>query len=111
VSGLNFNYVVTQDECAAELYIDRGKGADAENKSIFDQLFAHKAEIDTAFGATLSWERLEEKRACRIRHTNPGGGYRSPEDQWPTVQDAIVKEMDKLEKALRPYLKQLKLNG
>jgi hypothetical protein len=25
IRGLNFNYVVTQDECAAELYIDRGK--------------------------------------------------------------------------------------
>src|SRR5262249_50447871 len=25
IRGLNFNYSVTQDECAAELYIDRGK--------------------------------------------------------------------------------------
>jgi hypothetical protein len=110
VRGLNFNYVVTQDECAAELYIDRGKDAEGENKSIFDQLFARKAEIDTAFGETLSWERLEGKRACRIRHTQPGGGYRTPEDQWPALQDAIIQDMDRLEKALRPHLKQLKLS-
>jgi Domain of unknown function (DUF4268) len=31
IRGLNFNYTVTQDECGAELYIDRGKGAEAEN--------------------------------------------------------------------------------
>jgi hypothetical protein len=83
IRGLNFNYVVTQDECAAELYIDRGKDSEEETKSIFDQLFTRKAEIDAAFGDALSWERLEGKRACRIRHTQTGGGYRSPENKWP----------------------------
>jgi hypothetical protein len=111
VRGLGFNYVVTQDECAAELYIDRGRDHDDENKALFDQLFEHKAEIDTAFGQSLSWERLEGKRACRIRHTETGGGYRSPEDKWPAVQDAIILDMDRLEKALRPHLKQLKLSA
>ena len=67
VRGLNLNYVITQDECGAELYIDRGKGCEEENKSIFDQLYAHRAEIEQAFGGPLSWERLEEKRACRIK--------------------------------------------
>ena len=38
VRGLNLNYTVTQHECAAELYIDRGKDGEAENKAIFDQL-------------------------------------------------------------------------
>jgi hypothetical protein len=111
VRGLNLNYVITQDECAAELYIDRGKDADDENKSIFDQLSTHRADIEAVFGAPLSWERLEGKRACRIRHTRSGGGYRSSEEQWPTLQDAIIKDMDRLEKALRPHLKQLKLNA
>lgn len=111
IRDLNFNYGVTQDECAAELYIDRGKDADDENKAIFDQLFAHKDEIDKAFGEPLSWEQLEGKRACRIRHTQSGGGYRSPEDLWPALQDAVIRDMDRLEKALRPHLKQLKLNS
>ncbi len=111
VRGLNLNYVVTQDECKAELYIDRGKDAEEETKSIFDQLFANKAKIDEAFGEALSWERLEGKRACRIRHTQAGGGYRTPEAQWPALQETIIRDMDRLEKALRPYLKQLKLNA
>ena len=111
VRGLNLNYVVTQDECKAELYIDRGKDAEEETKSIFDQLFANKAKIDEAFGESLSWERLEGKRACRIRHTQSGGGYRTPEEQWTALQDAIIQDMDRLEKAVRPYLKQLKLNA
>lgn len=111
IRGLNLLYVVTQDECSAELYIDRGKDGETENKAIFDQLYAHKSEIEQAFGSPLSWERLEEKRACRIRYIRAGGGYRSTEDKWPVLQDAIIKDMDRLEKALRPYLKLLKLSA
>ena len=90
---------------------DRGKDAEAENESIFDQLFAHKVEIETAFGGPLSWQRLEGKRACRIRYTDPAGGYRSPEEQWPALHDALSRAMDRLERALRPHLKQLKLGA
>lgn len=110
IRGLNLIYVVTQDECSAELYIDRGKDSADENKAIFDQLYAHKMEIEQAFGKTLDWERLEGKRACRIRHIQKSGGYRSPEEQWPALQDSIIRDMDNLDKALRPQLKQLKLN-
>jgi hypothetical protein len=110
VRGLNLNYLVLQDECGAELYIDRGKGCEEENKSIFDQLFAHKMEIENAFGGPLSWERLEEKRACRIKYYQTGGGYRSPEEEWPKLQDSIISAMNRLEVALRPFLKQLKLS-
>jgi hypothetical protein len=74
VRGLNLNYVVTQDECGAELYIDRGKNAEDENKAIFDQLRSHRTEIEAAFGGPLRWERLEGKRACRIRYASKEGG-------------------------------------
>lgn len=111
IRGLNLNYVVTQDESAAELYIDRGKGLEEENKAIFGQLEANRAEAEKAFGGPLSWERLEGKRASRIRFTQAGGGYRSPEDKWPALQDGIITAMIRLEQALRPFLKQLKLSA
>lgn len=111
IRGLNLNYVVNQDESSAELYIDRGKDAVDENKSIFDQLYASKDTVEKAFGGPLSWERLEGKRACRIRYTQLGGGYRSPEDRWPELQDGIISAMSKLEQALKPHLKQLKLTA
>lgn len=110
VRGLNLNYSITKDDCNAELYIDRGKDSEQENASIFKQLLAHKEEIEKAFDGALRWEAMEGKRACRIRYAIPGG-YRSPEDSWPAVQDTIIKVMDRLEKALRPHLKQLKLSA
>ena len=111
VRGLNFNYVVAQDECGAELYIDRGKDNEKENKAIFDQLFSQKEEVEKVFGGPLSWERLDGKRACRIKYLQLGGGYRSKEEDWPGLQDGIINAMDRLEKALRPQLKVLKLNA
>lgn len=111
IRGLNLNYTVTQDWRGAELYIDRGKDSEAENKAIFDQLAAKKSEIETSFGGPLSWEGLDGKRACRIRVALEDGGYRSPESDWPALQDTIIHAMDRLEKSLRPHLKQLKLNA
>ena len=99
IRGLGLNYVIGQEYGAAELYIDR---ADAvENKRIFDQLHARKEEIEQAFGGTLSWERLDTKRACRIKHLIERGGYRSTELQWPAIQAEMVETMTKLEAALK----------
>lgn len=111
IRGLNLNYVVTQDECGAELYIDRGKDSDEENKSIFDQLYASKDEIEKAAGAhQLSWERLDGRRASRIRITLDGG-YRSPESEWEQIQAKLVSAMNTIEQALKPHLKKLKLGA
>lgn len=102
VRGLSFNYSVVQDECAAELYIDRG---DAElNKHTFDDLFARRADIEGEFGGELSWERLDNRRASRIAYRSQSGGYRSSTEEWPQIQDEIIESMVRLEAALRPHV-------
>jgi len=110
IRGLNLNYTVTQEESTSELYIDRGKDSEEENKEIFDQFKTHQAAIEKTFGGPLSWERLEGKRACRIAFTITGG-YRSPDAKWPELQDEIIDAMTRLERALRPFINQLKLRG
>jgi hypothetical protein len=47
-----------------ELYLDSG-GQDA-NKQRFDRLLARKSEIERAVGEPLEWERLDNRRACRV---------------------------------------------
>ena len=91
--------------------IVRGKTVKrGENKRIFDELHARKDEIEKAFGATLSWERLDTKRACRIKHVIERGGYRSPESEWPAIQSEMVDTMTKLDAALKPGLAALGLS-
>jgi len=76
--GLGYNYSITQHEGKVELYIDRGKESEDENEKIFDEFIAHKEEIEKSFGEQLNWERLENKRACRISKLINIGGYRDP---------------------------------
>jgi hypothetical protein len=106
--GLNLNYVVRQNECGVELYIDRGKGADAKNQQVFDQLHSQRQDIETAFDGPLEWDALEGKRACVVKVTRENGGWRSPEESWPEIQDSIITTMGRFEQALRPFLKLLK---
>jgi len=107
IRGLGFNYVIGQEYTAVELYIDRGESE--ENKKIFDQLQAQREVIEKSFGKPLSWERLDEKRACRIKHVIESGGYRSSEQKWPNIQTEMVVAMTKLETALKEPLDSLNL--
>ena len=107
--GLNFNYVIRRENAYVELYIDRGKEAEKENKAIFDKLAASKAMIEKSFGNKLEWERLETKRACRIKKRINVGGYRDPEEKWPVIHNARIDAMMRLEKSLRPHITKLRL--
>lgn len=104
IRGLSFNYVIRQDEGTVELYIDRGAEEADANKKIFDWLLSHKSEIEQAFGAELSWQRLDAKRSCRIAYTTTIGGWKSEEQKFPEIQDAMIDAMIRLEKAIKPQL-------
>ena len=105
-SGLAYAYVVRQNDANVELYIDRGKDSEAESKAIFDSLAQSREAIEADFGEPLEWQRLEGKRACRIKKDIDIGGYRD-EERWPQIQDAMIDAMIRLEKALKPHIARL----
>ena len=102
--GLQLNYVIKQKEGKVELYIDRGVEQKQVNKDIFDWLHKHKEEIEHPFGDQLSWQRLNDKRSCRIAFTATAGGWKSDESKWPDIQDNMIDAMVRLEKALTPQI-------
>ncbi len=108
LGGVPYTYTITQHEAGVELYIDRGKDGEVENKQIFDTPFAAKAVIESAFGDALEWQRLDTKRACRIRKRFEGGGYRDDPSKWPEIQDTMIDAMVRMEKALGPFLARFK---
>jgi len=67
-----------------------------------------KDDIEKEFGGALEWQRLEGKRACRIRKSIGVGGYRD-ESKWKEVQEAMIDAMVRLEKALKPHVAKLQL--
>ena len=110
VRGLGLNYVVTQNDCAAELYIDRGKDTDEENKQIFEQLAVNREEIEKSVADKISWEPMDGCRAARVRISTEGG-YRSPEEEWDSTQNKIIAAMNSLDAALKPHIKKLRLGN
>jgi len=107
-SGLSYCYVITKNDASVELYIDRGKDSEKENEKIFNALARKSKSIDRAFGNPLDWQRLEGKRACRIKFAIGAGG-REDEEKWPEIQKVMVDSMVRLEKVLRPHIKRLKI--
>ncbi|NWJ45937.1 MAG: DUF4268 domain-containing protein [Chloroflexi bacterium] len=103
ITGLAFTYVILREQGGVELYIDSTKDQGLKNKQIFDRLFEQKVEIEQEFGDTIDWERLEGKRACRIRKRYDIGGLADP-DSWSTLQDQMIETMIKFERIFRPRL-------
>lgn len=102
--GVSFNYTVRMHDTGVELYIDRGKNAGHENVEIFQYLRENKEKIEERAGLKLTWEELEDKRACRIKFVLQMGGWRDNPETWGPIQDTMIDHMIQFEAALRPYL-------
>jgi hypothetical protein len=59
------------------------------NKSMFDRLYKYRPEVEQAFGGELEWQRLEGKRACRIRKVIEDGGL-GERSRWPHIQSSTL---------------------
>ena len=101
--GLNMVYVLAHGKGRVELYINRS--STEENKTIFDQLIARRDEIEKSFGGTLKWERLDDKRPCRISSWFQTDGDLSDRSTWEQLQQDFVSEMIKLDSTLAPHVK------
>jgi len=106
--GVTFNYVIFSESAAVELYVDNDHEDGKGNKLIFDALHNQKAEIESELGASLSWQRLDEKRACRIQWAFSECGLDSPKG-WPDLQDKLIDAMIQFEVGIRPRLAKIEV--
>ncbi len=106
--GITFNYIVRQHDAHVELYIDRGKDSEEQNKQILETLMASREEIEDKFGGPLEWDSVEGRRSCRIAGPDVSGGYRD-EEKWPETQEATIDAMVRLHEALGPHISKLKV--
>jgi CBS domain-containing protein len=67
-----------RERIRVEFYID---AKDKEiNKAVFDKCLAERGDIEEGFGSALSWERLDNRRACRI------AAYRDGAITWDAAE-------------------------
>ncbi|MEA2015893.1 MAG: DUF4268 domain-containing protein [Actinomycetota bacterium] len=103
-SGLAYNYGITYKNGQIELYIDRGDYG--ENKKFFDYLFKNKEQIEGDFRGMLEWQRLDNRRASRIRKIYSYANL-NDEEKWGKLQEEMIDDMIRLEKALKKYINKI----
>lgn len=86
-----------------ELYISRPQAE--ENKWFFDKLEQKRLEIEGSFGSELHWQRLDDKKACRISFPHSFNGF--DEENWPEMIDWLCEHIVKLEEAFSEPLDRL----
>ncbi|MBR5310539.1 MAG: DUF4268 domain-containing protein [Oscillospiraceae bacterium] len=93
--------VANFDSARVELYIDFGDWT--KNKEYFDDLIIHKAEIESAFGDVLIWNRSEDTRASKVYFEIKNIGVINESD-WPRMAKFHSEKMAALMKAAEPYM-------
>lgn len=104
IRGVGFNFSISKNYGRAEIYIDRGDFG--ENKIVFDYLYERKEKIEKDFGGSFVWERLDDKRASRIKYENPNFNV-FERGQWNEMVDFMVDGMVRMENAFRNPLKEV----
>lgn len=102
ISSGSYNFVVSKNYARVEVYFSRGQKD--ENKFIFDLLEKNKLEIENKFGDELIWERLNDKKACRIKYQlNEVSIY--DEDDWGNMMKFLIDAMIRLHSTFDEYIK------
>lgn len=105
-SGFTLTVSLIQSEGQVECYI-RLPGGEEKSTAAFNALQARKTEIESAFGGNLDWQELPGRQGCRIC-TQLQGGWKSPEPEWPDMQDRMIDALIRLEGALKKPIQDLK---
>lgn len=105
---VSYVYTMQKNAGKVELIIDK-RGDDGEyNRKVLETLKRHKSEIESQFGEPLEWAESEQNMIRKIGKRLPDGGY-SDEDRWQEIQDRLIDTMIRLEKALRPHIKEIEV--
>jgi len=104
-SGVNLWTTVKKESSRVECYISLEEGQEASARA-FDHLASQKGVIEAAFGGPLDWQPLPSRGGCRIC-VDVAGGWKSPESEWPGLQDTLIKALMRLDAALKQPLQKL----
>ncbi|MFE1242961.1 DUF4268 domain-containing protein [Fictibacillus sp. NPDC058756] len=98
ISSVSYNFVMSRNYARVEVYLQRS--VREENKFIFDELVKYKDSIEDNFGDLLFWERLDNKKASRIKYQKDDVNIFNDGD-WETMINFMVTSMVKLENSFK----------
>lgn len=104
-AGVSYTFVITKSFVRIELTISTS--SKETNKIYFKKLHKNKEAIEQTFGDALVWEELPENKMSRIKIEEQGLNLFNESD-WGTMNEFMVSNLPKFERALQPYIKKLK---
>jgi hypothetical protein len=102
VSGYTYAACFGDGRVRAEIYLNLPDTI--KNKAAFQRLFDQKDVIEAEFGEPLSWEKLEDRRACRIAIYRDGTIDDAP-DKLDAYRSWLEDRLIKLEKVFNPRIR------
>ena len=105
IGGVGYIFAASKKYIRCEIYIDKGNYD--ENKQIFDNLFSQKDSIEKNVGKHLVWERLNDKRACRIKLEDSSSNV-FDKDKWNEMIEFLVDSKIRLERGFKEPIRKLK---
>lgn len=105
IGGMNYTFVITKSYVRIELTISTS--SKEKNKMYFKKLLKSKEVIEATFGAELEWEELRDNKMSRIKIEEQGVNLFNESD-WERMNEFIVSNLPRFEKALQPYIKDVK---
>ena len=100
--GVKYIARVRPSTLTAQVYIDTGD--DTTTSELYGWLHKQRHEIEAAFAAELSWNRLDGKRASVINIDYPNDVNVEDRDTWLTLWEWLVATMGRLANAIDPVL-------
>jgi Domain of unknown function (DUF4268) len=75
-----------------------------ENRERFQKLFAHKDEIESAFGESLIWDFEPARIKQSVISRTPVIATAYNQAQWGEIQDDLIARTTRFGAVLKPYL-------
>ncbi|MCD8509733.1 MAG: DUF4268 domain-containing protein [Bacillus sp. (in: Bacteria)] len=98
ISSVSYNFVMSRSYARVEVYIQRA--VKEENKFIFDELKKYRETIENEFGDVLVWDRLDDKKASRIKNQKDEVNIFNEAD-WESMIEFMANSMVRLENAFK----------
>lgn len=96
---VSINLVNKDSNVIVDLYI-------YNNKIIFDKLYAQKNTIEAELGFALDWQRMDNKKASRIKYAVPGLNFDNHSNYNMLIEEVITKVL-LMKKVFGKYIKAL----
>lgn len=93
---ISINLVNKEGNIIVELYINN-------NKALFDKLKNQKEAIEEQLGMKLIWDRIDTKKASRIKYSIEGLDFEK-QDNYPVLMNASIDAAVKMRDVFKQYI-------